>query len=136
MQTVYVHAVCLCAVVDCPSGAEIETNLQVSDVIGPGEVGLFDCRVINGFDLRWTVTNGPSVLTFNFLGVNPAGTLTTVRGNSIASLVQRLSGVNSTIDRISVLRYVPPSGFTGQVTITCAGTFGSPCSANVSVVGK
>jgi hypothetical protein len=117
---------------NCPDGIE----LQVNEVIGPGEVGLFICSV-NGGDLRWTVGE----LQFTFPGGNALGTVQnnslqpTLNSVSISALIARVIMSGSIVEgnRTSVLKYVPEPGFTGQVAVECDGQTIGVCSEIVSV---
>ena len=112
---------------ECPAGVE----LQVND-IGPDEVGLFDCVVMNGIDLRWTVDGVP----FDFPGGNSSDIGTIINmPNGIAVLLERSTVAPSSVrgNRTSVLRFIPAPNFSGEIEVRCGDFSLGQCSAGVLV---
>ena len=87
----------------CPEGI----TLQGNDVICPGEVGLFECRVDNGFDVRWTVDSEDLII----VGSDEIGTICRSSSvpNAIALLLERnlTNPLEQLGSRTSILRYRP-----------------------------
>ena len=104
--------------------------MQVNDVIGPGEFGLFNCSTFSGFNLVWIVDG----VTLTFDGVAQAGEVQ-ANGLQSATLMDVVDVGNSQSNRTSVFRYVPDPDLSSisVISVTCQGILIDPCTTTVPI---
>ena len=113
-----IHAISLSLAVDANCTGDVD--LGGSNVLYPGQFGLFECTV-NGLDVKWFTPSGELTILG---GMNVGETSLLANTGTYASVTIRDPPDQEFGRRTSVLHYELDPGFTGVVNITCAGIGG------------
>lgn len=113
---------------------EVDTiELLGTDIIVPGDVGIFRCKTMDSPQLFWSV-NGTELFGFDALAVTGAEAQSFA---SKAELVDVNIADNFLGNRTSFLMYTSDPNFTGYVNITCdGGRVNTDCVHSLNIKGK